>query len=723
MSRPPGTEPRGAVRRRVDRATRLDASAGLPRGLGSPALFGIVQAFVAASLYFSLGLVAERAQGLTWLVFGGAGLFFALLALSYVEGTSMHRERGGAAMLARYAFNELWSFVAGWAILLDYLILVALCAFAVTDYAAVFWSPLESGALEFVLAAGVVAYVAVASIRGEGPRRYERAALLVIADLVVQVVLVALGLALLFEPAVLSDPASLGGSPSASDLLFAFTLAVVAFSGLDAASGLAGEVTIAPSGLKRLLALRIPTFVPYLGLALVASSVLPERIRSPGEGPDPVEAPVIAVVGAFETAWLRETLTYVVAASAIAVLVIVCNAAMLGLSRLGYSLALNRQIPASLGRLHPRRSTPFVLITLAAVLAIALIVPADLELLAGIYAFGATLAFTLVHLSICVLRYREPTRPRPYKIPLNLRVGGGELPLPAALGALVSMIAFGIVLALHSGARIVGTVWLAAGVVLYLLYRTSEDKPVFRRVTVPERALLGRDEDEGVYGSILVPISGTPLDDDIMQTAGRLAGEENEDEGEGGAVIEALWGFEVPMALPLDAAIPDEQLRRARAALARAKAVGEEYEGVEVATATVRARRAGEAIAREARRRGVEAIVLAAEEPTRQRGGLLLGGKHGLRDTFVGETTRYVITKAPCRVILTAPPADPEAIPEDPAAPTSEADAAAEAPVEAGVRADWDGSYGPVPPGVPVPEGARRLRLPDVLRRERRDGR
>ena len=124
------------------------------------------------------------------------------------------------------------------------------------------------------------------------------------------------------------------------------------------------------------------------------------------------------------------------------------------------------------------------------------------------------------------------------------------------------------------------------------------------------------------------------------------------------------------MSLPLDARIPPEHLARARAALARAKAVGEEYEGVEVATATVRARRAGEAIVREARRRGVEAIVLAAEEPSRQRGGLLLGGKQGLRDTFVGDTTRYVITKAPCRVILTAPPAGVPGTARRPGSPT-----------------------------------------------------
>ena len=106
-------------------------------------------------------------------------------------------------------------------------------------------------------------------------------------------------------------------------------------------------------------------------------------------------------------------------------------------------------------------------------------------------------------------------------------------------------------------------------------------------------------------------------------------------------MIEAIWVFEVPLALPLDAPLPDAQVRRARDALARAKAVGEEYEGVEVATATVRARRVGEGIVREARRRGVEAIVLGAEEPYRVRGGGLLGGASPL-ENYVGDVTKYV---------------------------------------------------------------------------------
>jgi len=144
----------------------------------------------------------------------------------------------------------------------------------------------------------------------------------------------------------------------------------------------------------------------------------------------------------------------------------------------------------------------------------------------------------------------------------------------------------------------------------------------------------------------------------VRRTAGRLAGQERRDEGQVGAVIEALWIFRVPLALPMDAALPEAQLQQARRALSRAKAVGEEYEGVEVATATVRSRRTGQAIVDEARRRGMELIVLAAEEPSRIRGGALLGGRGLPLDNFVGDVTRYVVEKAPCRVILTAPPAD-----------------------------------------------------------------
>jgi APA family basic amino acid/polyamine antiporter len=629
---------------------------GLRKGLGAPALFAIVQGFVAASLYFAVGVVANRALGLTWLVFLAGIVLFALVVVSYVEGASLHQERGGATVIARYAFNELWSFVAGWAICLEYLILIALTAFTVADYAAVLWDPLADGVPEFAIGAGVIAYVAWAAARGTSARRYERGVVLVLGDLVLQLLIVGLGLALLFQPEVLTHPARVGGGASADDLVWAFPLVLVAFSGIDASSGLAGEVAVGRRGLRRLVGVRIlAALIPYVGIALVASSALPVERRGEGGTASWIEAPMLGVVSDFPQTWLREPLRYVVAASAIAILIAACHAAMLGLSRLGYSLATNRQVPSLVGYLDRRRGTPVVIITVGALLATLLLVPADLQFLLGISAFGATLAFTLVCAGVCRLRWREPDRDRPYRVPFNVRIGRGSLPLPSALGAVLCGLSFVSVLVLHPGGRWAGLSWMAFGVGVYVVYRLAEGKPLTRRVTVPEKALT-REAVDAEYGSILVPVFGEPLDDDIMQTAGRLAADENEDT-EGGAVIEALWIFEVPMALPLDTRIPDEELQRARKALARAKAVGEEYEGVEVATAVVRARRAGEAIVHEARRRGVEAIVLAAEEPTRVRGGLRLGGKPGLHDTFVGETTRYVVQKATTRVILTAPPA------------------------------------------------------------------
>jgi APA family basic amino acid/polyamine antiporter len=660
-------EPGDGLRHGFDRVVRLQTPEGLRRGLGAPALFGIVQGFLAASIYFVLGLVAERALGLSWLVFVAAAVYFVLLVLAYVEGASLHRERGGATVIARHGFNELVSFVAGWAILLDYLIVIAIAAFTIADYVAVFWSPLSEGVPEFLVAATVIAYVAGVNVRGAGPRRYERATFLVLADLVLQLLIVGFGLALLLEPDVLSDPLAVAGTPSVEDAVFAFTLAIAAFSGLDASSGLAGEVRVGRRGLRRLIAVRLlAAIVPYVGIALVAASTLPTMPEVRAGDPAAIDAPMLGVVGAFEQEWLRESLRYAVAVAGFGILVVVCNAAMLGLSRLGYSLAVNRQIPSLAGRLHPTWSTPFVVIAVGALLAVALVIPADLEFLAGIYAFGATLAFTVVHLSVCRMRWREPAGDRPYKMPLNIRIRGGELPVPSVIGALVSAAAFLSVVVLHGAAMIFGAAWTAVGVVLYVTYRLSEDKPLLRRVTVPERTLTRTGEPEAQFGSILVPILGHPLDDDIMQTAGRLAGEDSDDEPDAdGARIEALWVMLIPLALPIDARVSEKEIARARTALARAKAVGEEYEGVTVSTNIVRARRAGEAIVAEARRKGVEAIVLAAEEPTRIRGGVLLGGKLGLHDTYVGETTRYVVDKAPCRVILTAPVRRPRASPAE----------------------------------------------------------
>ncbi|HXE44252.1 MAG TPA: amino acid permease [Conexibacter sp.] len=650
-----------------------------PRTLSARALFGLVYTMSISSVYFALGVVAQRALGLTPVVFLIAGVFFALASMTYVEGAALYRERGGSSVFARYAFNELVSFVAGWAILLDYAILLAVTAFTATNYIAEFSAPVGRGTLEVVVAIGIIALVAVVNVMGVSVRQLRRGALVAIADIAVQLLLIVLGVALLLHPGAIVDTIHLGSSPTWRDTIYALTIATIAFTGLEAAASLAGETETTSRGLHRLVGPGVGTILlVYVGIAIVGVSALPV-----GGGPHAftdrdIEAPLLSVADAFSQRWLADVLRDAVAATAVVGLVTAANSAMLGISRLAYGLATNRQIPSALGRLHPRRATPFVLIGLAAVVAAALTIPANLDFLVGIYAFGAMLAFTIAHLSIIRLRYREPERERAYRVPLSIRVRGGSLPLPAVLGALLSGSAWVTVVVLHEGARYVGLGWLLAGLALYVIYRRADGNPLLRRITVPERALRG-EPPRAEFGSLLVPIFGKPLDDDIVQTAGRLAGEVRDELEEDGATIEAIWVFEIPLSLPIDARLPEAQVRRAQEALRRAKAVGEEYEGVHVQTAMVRARRAGEAIVREARRRGVEAIVLAAEEPSRVRGGALFGGAGGPLENYVGDVTKYVLRKADCRVILTAPAAEPRA--EREGAPRDEAPAV-EAPAD-----------------------------------------
>jgi basic amino acid/polyamine antiporter, APA family len=659
QSRRDGGRERLAATGRALRRLEEQPRPTLKRTLGSPAFFAIVFSSIGAALYFSLAVIADRALGLTPVVFLVASALSVVSAMTYVEGASMHPERGGATVFARYAFNELWSFVAGWVLMLDYAILVAVCVLSATNYLAVFWAPLGRDELQIGVCLAAVLYIAIRNVRGLWVGRLRRLAVLAVANLLLLTVIIVIGF---FEVFDLSEVFAFvdvhAGEPSWSDLLYAMTLASVAFVGLESASGLSAEISVGRRGLKRVVLVGgLTTLVIYCGMSLVALSSLPQVGNATSLSRNFLEDPIIGVIETFDPDWLVTTLKYAVGASAGLLLLSAANGAMLGISRQAYSLATNRQIPSAIGRLHPRFTTPYIAIAIAGVMAAILVLPADLELLIGIYAFGAMIAFTLAHVSVCVLRYREPDLARPYKVPLNVRIGGGELPIPSVIGAVLSAAGWITVVVFHEWARVVGGGWLLFGVVLYVIYRKTESKPVFKRVTVPEAALR-TEAAEAEYGSILVPIFGRPLDDDIVQTAGRLAAEDGNEDGEGGAMIEGLWVFEIPMALPLDAALPQQRLDEARAALRRAKAVGEEYTGVQVATATVRARNIGEAIVAEAKRRGVEAIVMAAEEPTRQRGGALLGGRGGPRENFVGDVTKYVVTKAPCRVILTAPPGE-----------------------------------------------------------------
>jgi basic amino acid/polyamine antiporter, APA family len=655
----------GMARMQLRRGSEMAEHAGarIIRGLGEPAIFAILIGGVVAGLYVTVGVVAEDALGLTPIVFLVAATFLVTTILTYVEGSSLHTERGGASTFARYAFNELWSFVAGWAIILDYLIVMAIAAIAITEYLTAFWGEADDAAPQIVLIAAAFAFVAIQNVRGLSAERISFVRQSSLVGVVVLVGVAAIALSQSFDVGAITDSIDLGTSPTWQDAFFAIGVACVGAIAVEAASGLAGEVRVGRRGLKRVVILTTAlAVVLMIAVSVAALMAVPVRDGETALATRWMEAPLLGVVSTFDPEALRSAARYVVGATGAGLLLAAMNSQMLGLARLGYSLATNRQIPSAAGRLHSRRGTPYVVIGVAATIGFGLALSRDVEFLAGVFAFGAMVTFALAHLSVIVLRFREADRPSAFRMPLAIPVRGGTIPIPAAAGALLAIAVWLSVVILHDGGRIIGGIWMAFGIVLYVVYRRSADRPLTKRFTIPAEALQEAHDRE--YGSILVPVFGEEIDDDIVGTAGRLAAEHSEDHDQGNAVLEALFVFEIPTSLPIDARVPDDRVKEAKRVLARAKEVGEEYEGVEVATAMVRGRSAGQAIVYEAKRRGVEAIVLAAEEPTRTRGGGRLGGRARTRDRFVGETTRYVVEKAPCAVILTAPPADGEGMRE-----------------------------------------------------------
>ncbi len=633
-------------------------------GTGVPWLFAAAYSAVGFSIYFALGVVADRGLGLTPLIFLAAGLLFGLTTLTYVEGGAMFRERGGSSSFARHAFNELVAFIAGWAILIDYLIVLALAAVSVPHYLTPISSDFGEPGLEIGVAAAVIVAVCVLSVLNVTGRARQRSlALLALADLLLQLAVIVVGVLVVMHPERLTAELDLFTSPSLRDAAYAFVVAMLAYAGIEAASDLAPDVEVSRRDLKRIASLgAVAVPLVYAGMAAIALMAVP--VVAGPDGPQTalgstfVEDPVLGVVSAFEPAWVADSMRWMVMLIAVPVLFWAASTSMLGVSRHIYTLAINRQIPSWLGKLERRRATPYVAIAICGLIAFGLVLPTDVKLLAGIYAFGATLAITIAHLSIIRLRVRRPELERPFRIPWNVGWRGAELPLPALFAALVSGLAFLSVLAYHSTARWVGLGWMTFGLVFYVVYRKAfEGTSLTRRVSVPERALT-KQVPRVEYRNILVPVFGTKFDDDIVGTAGRLAAAEQrqKDGAEPDSRLDVVYVIEVPLTLSLEAKLPPEREAEAERALARAREVGEEYSDVKVTTAVVRARKVGAGIVEAARESGAEAIVIGGEAPTKIRGGATIGGIGAAKPAEIGAATEYVLKKAPCRVLLTAPP-------------------------------------------------------------------
>ncbi|MFL5870893.1 MAG: APC family permease, partial [Solirubrobacterales bacterium] len=330
------------------------------RVLGVPLLFAVSYSAVGFSLFFALGLVADRGLGLTPLIFLGVGIVFLLNTLTYVEGEAMLGERGGSASFARHAFNEFVSFIAGWAILIDYVIVIALAAISVPHYLTPISSEFSDADGEIITGGAVIALTAFLGIIGStGARRQRLLSVVAVAGVLLMSAVIVVGLITSFDLGAVTRELDLFSSPSLEDVIYAGVIATAAFAGIEAAANLAPDLEFGPVDLKRLV-IAATTLIPliYAGVALVALMAVPV-VPTP-HGPETplgttyLKDPVLGVVDSFDPAWVADVMQAAVVVVAPVALIWAASTAMLGLSRHVYVLATNRQVPSWLGKLGQR---------------------------------------------------------------------------------------------------------------------------------------------------------------------------------------------------------------------------------------------------------------------------------------------------------------------------------------------------------------------------------
>ena len=623
---------------------------GLQRVLDVPSLAAVAYGEIASSLYFALGVVALFALGFTPWVLLVVGLLFLLVALSYAEGTAAIPETGGAATFVRRAFNDPLGFITGWALLLDYLIVMALAGLFVPHYLghAIGWEGLTNDPWDVVV--GLVVILGVAAVRLIRRTSLYRTAVLVAGlALASHLLLVVLGFVYLFSVNGLSEGVDLGTAPTWHSIAFALPLAMLAFTGLETVANLAAETREPGRTVPRSLFAGIGAVVAVsvtIGILGISAFPVHPQEGAPGGyasdlGTTWLRAPLMGLTSALEgplPALAADILRIAIGLTGVLVLLSAVTTSISGAGRLAYSLGQHGMLPHTFGTLNRRTLIAPSAIVVSALLASGILLVGELlgtevRFLAALFSFGVLIAFTAAQVAVIRLRFREPNLTRPFRVPGNIRVRGAGVPVAALIGAPLTFAILVSALVTHEETRIAGPLWLLFGSCVYVATRLSRQQSVFGPVIPAMPDLV--PELEGVYERILVPMKLGPIGEEILATAIKLAEERT-------CALTAIHVISVPLAKAIDAEM-DEAEERAKASLAEAKILAAEHE-VSVEGEIVRARSIGEAIVEQAARRDVDLIVVGSAPRWRRQ------------SRFFSPTVDYVLRNAPCEVMVVAYP-------------------------------------------------------------------
>lgn len=602
----------------------------LKRVLGVFDLFAVGYGDLGSSIFYALGVTALFALGATPIALLLAGFVFVCTALSYAEMTSMFHESGGSASFARYAFNDFISFIAGWGLLLDYIVTIAISAFAVGPYLSYFFADLSQTPVQIVFTVVLIAALLVMNVLGV--KHSTRVSIILTAfTLLVQAVIIVIGCSTIldfssiFEKMRINVP-NADWSPTWHQFIKGVAMAMVAYTGIESIAQLGAESKRPVRNVPRaILFVMVVLVLIYLGISVVALSA----VSAHALGTEFLLNPIAAIVSALPFG--KEVLAPTVALIAAIVLTVAANAGLLGASRLTFNLGQHYQLPNFFYIIHSRFKTPFVALILFAVCGAAVVVLSSgrLDFMADLYNFGAMLAFLSTHISLIVLRIRKPEMARPFRVPFSIPFGKHQIPVTAILGALATFSVWCLVVIEKPYGRYLGGAWMVVGILMYLYYRKTKNLKATGNVQVQEIDIPDYVPIEVHH--VLLPVR-LNMEIETIQFACESAKTHK-------APLTALYVIEIFPSLPLDVNLP-HRISLAQAMLKKVEAVAGEM-GVDVRLELMRSRNVTEAILEVAQREKSDLIVLGAWRSS---------SSSNRKQT--GFPIESIMKRAPCRVLV-----------------------------------------------------------------------
>ncbi len=443
---------------------------------------------VGADIYVVLGVIAFFAGVVSPLAFAIAALTYVCTGLCYAELSTAYPVAGGGQYYSMRAFGKIHGFVAGWGLMLDYTIDIALFALATVGYLDVVTSNvvhLNVNVPPYYAITAIALILMLLVLNLVGIRYSSRFNELVVAvDIVTVVIFMVFGLPSIVASGAIANwvgnvansfATANFGQHGFNSFIYAVSLATASFIGIESISQAAEETRNTGKVIPRATKAAIVSVITVaLSLSLLSVTLIPwQEVAADQTSPAVPLASNLPVIGPVFAIW--------VAIMGTLVCYISTNTGVIGVSRVMFSMGRLGLLPKGLARVSSRFRTPFVTITIfslvaCALLALNLALPGGvlIELITSIYNFGALVAYMYVNAAAIALRFKEPKRTG-WKMPLNFTITRNGVPHSVSaipfVGLASAMIVWFIIVGLHPTGRLVGTAWFIVGIAGYLIYQ------------------------------------------------------------------------------------------------------------------------------------------------------------------------------------------------------------------------------------------------------------